>query len=331
MSATAISRTNHVQEDPRGEASPYPSLIQRPSSTSEPERTPLHTIIFLPIDYDDPHNMSVTYVEMADNSLSTKPHKDMRRVPSLPPGAPKLIAKEDLPGYFRDEHFQRVQKRLRTIYFKPRNNAMKHFDEYADTYAAVEKGKKDEDPQLFLHQMPVFMEMLKEKNFRTIYARNLQSALRHARRLKDRLDPTSPLPYKDPKTPKTAASETFSQGPWSAREPPEQKVMLLAYRAVGSRIHMDSRAYDSHTGESVLLYPSRYEVAADSAKVHDLRAFDAIAKKYGQWRPRWHLCDLSERTDCPFEAQDLRDVYYNKVQILKRGHSSCTNHCTRVE
>jgi hypothetical protein len=306
-------------------------VIQRALSTSEPERPLLHTVIFFPIDYDDPHNQSLTYVEMADNSLSTQPHKDMRREPALPPGEPQSITKEDLPSYFRDEHFQRVQTRLRTIYLVQRKNSRKNFDEYSDTYAAIGEGKKNEEPPLFLHQMPVFMEMLKQKNFRTIYARNLQSALRHARRLKGKLDPTSPLLYKDAKTPKTAGSDSFSQGPWSSREPPEHKVMLLTYRAVGSRIHMDSRTYDAHTGEGVILYPSREEVAADGAKVHDLRAFDVIAKKYDQWRPSWHLCDLSERTQCPFEAEDLRDVYYNKTQCLKRGHSSCTNHFTRVE
>ncbi|KAF2448263.1 hypothetical protein P171DRAFT_209673 [Karstenula rhodostoma CBS 690.94] len=339
---TTMTWTRHEnREDPREPAPPFNVNGRRKSSTAEPGKIQLHTIIFFPVDYDDPHNMSITQVGMADNSLSTKPHTDMHREPPLAPNDKRSFTDEELPGYFRDPHFQRVQTRLRSIYFTPRHpTRTTHWDEESDTYAAIgqgkpqKKGARDEEPQKFLHQMPVFMDMLREKNFRTIYARNLQSALRHARRLKNRLDPTTPLPYKDPRTlqtPRTAGSDTLSEGLWTARDPPEQKVMLLTYRAVGSRIHMDSRAYDAHIDESVLLYPSREEVALDSAKVPDLRAFDVVAKKYDQWRPHWHRCDLSGRTPCDFEARGLRDVYDGKTQILKRSHSSCTRHLLTVE
>lgn len=307
------------------------------SSVTEPGKTQLHTIIFFPVDYDDPDNQSIAEVHHGDNSLSTGPHKDMIREPAADQ---RPLTGADRPGYFQDAHFHRVQRRLRSIYFVRGNGGergSRHeddddpdaFNERGDTYA-TEQGE-----QRFLHQMPVFMEMLRERSFRTIYARNLQSALRHARRLKELLDPShSPLEYrndpKTPKTPKSLRSDSIAQAPLSPHTVPEQKVMILAYRMIGSRIHMDTRAYDAHTGESVVLYPSREEVGLDNAKVPDLRAFDAIAKKYGHWPPRWHRCDLSGNTPCEFDNETYRTVYEGKPQILKRGHSSCSSKVSTI-
>ncbi|KAJ4355846.1 uncharacterized protein N0V89_003867 [Didymosphaeria variabile] len=204
-----------IHEDPREG--------RRKSSTSKSENTQLHTIIFFPIDYDDPNNVSITNIEMADNCLRTGPHKHMVRKPEL---EQTPLAITEMPDYFQGPHFDRVKRRLRSIYFhnnrKFENKV--YIDEGSDSYAAEEE-----------------------------------------------------------------------QG-------------------------------DS---EGVLLYPSREEVALDSAKIYDLVAFDALAKKDGLWRPRWHQCDLSStisgRKQCPFDNDEYRDVWHGKSQILKRGHSSCTS------
>ncbi|KAL1605242.1 hypothetical protein SLS60_004786 [Paraconiothyrium brasiliense] len=329
--STTLKMSTAVREDPREG--------RRESSTSIPKNTQLHTVIFFPIDYDDPGNQSIKDVQMAENSLSTGPRKHMVRRPELEQ-TPLTFA--EMPDYFQDPHFERVKRRLRAIYFHDRRKVDRKYyiDEGSDTYAAEEEQGEGQDAHRFLHQMTVFMKKLEEKGFRTIYARNLPSALRHARRLKQIIDPESPLQHIQATTPnappKTGTSEPSVWTPTTAGKPvPDEKVMLLTYRMIGSRIHMDSRAYDAHVGESVLLYPSREEVALDSAKIYDLNAFDALAKKDGLWRPRWHRCDLSStmsgRKECPFDNDVDRDMWHGRTQILKRGHSSCTSKVDTVD
>ncbi|KAL5446286.1 hypothetical protein PMIN06_007828 [Paraphaeosphaeria minitans] len=304
-------------------------MDRQQSSSSEPEKTLLHTIIFFPIDYDDPENMSIAAVENADNSLSTGPHKHMVRRPHRDQ-ADRAV--EDMQEYFQDAHFARVQRRLRSIYFYSRRNFEKEkiYTEGSDTYAAEEK-EGETTSRRFLHQMPVFMSMLDHMGFRTIYARNLRSAIRHARRLKREIHDLKSPEFRPTRTPRMSmTSNPFAVSPTTPGiAPPDQKVMLLTYRMVGSRIHMDSRAYDAHVGEGVLVYPSRDEVALDSAKIYDIQAFDEVAKQGNHWRPAWHDCDMksamSGGTRCPFERQPYRNLWHGKSQILKRGHSSCTS------
>lgn len=326
--------TSVVRENPRHTV-PLSSKDERKhSAIDELEKTVLHTIIFFPIDYDDPDNITVTAVENADNSLSTGPHRHMVRRPNRNQDP---LAAEDMPYYFEDAHFERVQRRLRSIYFYNRRVFEKNtfYTEGSDTYAAEEKDDANV-ARRFLHQMPVFMRMLEQMGFRTVYARNLRSAMRHARRLKKTIYNLESPEFRPTRTPQTVTSNAFTLSSITpATAPLDPKVMLLTYRMVGSRIHMDSRAFDSHVGEDVLLYPSREEVALDSAKIYDLQAFDEVAKKGNHWRPAWHDCDLKSITsggkECPFDKPKYHNLWQGKPQILKRGHSSCTSEVATIE
>ncbi|KAK7181770.1 hypothetical protein PSPO01_12220 [Paraphaeosphaeria sporulosa] len=303
--------------------------VRRRSSTTAQTETLLHTIIFFPVDYDDPGNESIANVEKADDSISTGPHKHMIRRPALEQAS---LSFHEMPKYFQDEHFGRVQRRLRSIYFSELApiDRKHYYAEDSDSYAAQEK-EGENITHRFLHQMPLFMHMLQEKGFRTVYARNLESAQRHARRLKNEINQGESPTYRQPKTPATppatATSNSFTLSPTTPRKLPDPKlpeVMLLTYR-VGTRIHLDSRAYDAHVGEHVLLYPSRDEISLDNAKIYDLQAFDAVAQKDDSWRPAWHQCNLKSVTaaekECLFEEEKYKGLWQGKTQILKRGHS----------
>ena len=283
----------------------------------------LHTVIFFPIDYDDPNNFSITAEGHADTAIMTVPHKDMLREPLLHQ-EPLREDDDDYPEWFEDLHFERVQKRLCFPYFENTKIPGIEYVEKTDAYVAEKDGIK------FLHQFAVFMNMLQQNGFRIIYARNLQSALRHAKRVNELISPSSPMDNW-PKTPNTTKSAKYEEGPSPASGVKTRKgkydVMLITWRALGGRIHMDSRLYDAHLGENVLFQPTREEVGWDNAKIHDIKAFEAIAKKAQQWRPLSHVCELRKGRTCPWESNDRhKRVYEGKRQVLKRSHSSCTQH-----
>ncbi|KAF1968460.1 hypothetical protein BU23DRAFT_656000 [Bimuria novae-zelandiae CBS 107.79] len=145
---------------------------------------------------------------------------------------------------------------------------------------------------------------------------------------------------KTPKSRATSGASTVTQTSTTGKKVPGVKVMLLAYR-VGNRVHMGSRAYDLHMHENVLIYPTHEEAAWDYPKIYDLHAFDALAKKAEQWRPRWHMCEIERKVPvgslkkkqtpkeiaCPLPAE----VYNKKKQVLKRGHSAYSDLVTVLD
>ncbi|KAK3214024.1 hypothetical protein GRF29_28g1805167 [Pseudopithomyces chartarum] len=297
--------------------------------------TPLHTVILFPNDYDDPDHASLSIPEFADDALSTRPHPCLLREPPLDENGIRTFGR--LPKYFRTKTFERI---TRSIEHHLKNNVAS--DWYtATTIEAVGARTR------YLHHMVVFMEKIKEKGFKIDYAKDLQTALRMARNINDDistpetpyipLTPKTPKTPKSPKTPKTSVSVASTVSPTVSKTPPTSVPMLLVAPRSSVRILLDARAYDAHVHENVIMYPTHGEASWDYPKIYDLQAFDAIAKKNGQWRPRWHMCDILpkyewqandmkkkavlQKKDCPFPEK----VYRNKKQVLKRSHSACAN------
>ncbi|KAF1968461.1 hypothetical protein BU23DRAFT_572360 [Bimuria novae-zelandiae CBS 107.79] len=304
-------------------------------------KIPIHTIILFPADYDDPGNDNLSRPAHADNALSTHPHPKLERFPLLPAGISTELDDNAANSYFSQDHFMRVQRRLN---YKQRNpdGIWKRIPNYADEDQANEE--LAEEPVRFLHHITVFLEILrKENHFRTIYAPDLKSALRHAQDLTKQISESYPHEVKTPVSatfspaPRKPSKDQYERSPTTPlgtkqkmvkdKLVPRERVMILAYRNIGSRLQMDARAHELFMHENVLLYPSQWEVGWDNPKVHDLLAFDAIdEKRKGAWRPAWHSCDPWKK-----ECEMPEDTWREQYQLLKRGHSSCANTVERFD
>lgn len=314
---------------------------------------PIHTIILFPVDYDHPDNDSLSKLSRVGHVLGTHAHPELLRDPALPDDAPAKLTGEAKEKYHNMNHFIRVKTRLNFDYTHPDGRREK-IASYADEkikYLDGHDGKKKRSPRKggkaiargkeiihFIHHMPVFMETLrKDHKFRTIYAPNLQSALDHAQDITDDIAEAYPRTLKTPVSASSAVSsvDPYDPSPTTPRGTkvkedgftPRPRVMIFAYRLMGSIIQIDARAHETFMHEKVVMYPSEAEVGWDNQKVHDLGAFDAI-KREGAWRPSWHACHPRENPDgCELPG----DMAKEPVQLLKRSHSCCTRSVKRVE
>lgn len=333
--------TESADKDKRPEKSGTTGEPNGPGSKSQVQfkKVALHSIVFFPIDYDDPasHAFPLASGAHVDSALSTGLPTFLIRNPPVSPGYQPYFARDQLPSYFQKPIFDRVERRLRYTYLEGDGNKVVK-PSYANRDAQTGGSVK------ILHQWAVFFELLREEphNFKSIYAGNLYTALRHAKRLTGEIARQNPKSPSLTKTPISATTTTSSLDPYKNHQSPvspggskkkkdgyyQERVMLFNYRE-SSNVLGIARANLALMHEDVLVYPSLSELGWESAKTYDILALEAInEKRPNTWRPKSHVCDLTndpENYVCDLK-ENHQDRYQGKDQMLKRSHSSCAEH-----